>query len=292
MNQLPILNINQFKDHNPDSTFYANYFIPHLERNHHSIMVPHKHDFYLTVLFTKGSGTHEIDFNSYPIKPGSVFLLNPGQTHHWELSDDIDGFIFFHSKSFYDMAFNGRSVNNFPFFFSTQNAPCVYLDENSKDKITSLFEEIVDEYQVLSLLKRQKIVSLIDITYIELSRLCVDENVSDNKKSNSYSLKFRELEQLIENDYQKEKSPQYYASRLNISPKHLNRITKEMVGKTTSDLIIERVLLEAKRMLIHAKDSFTQIAYALGYEDYAYFSRTFKNKVGENPSAFQSKYVK
>ena len=292
MNQLPILNIKEFKDHNPDSTFYANYFIPHLKENHGTIMVSHRHDFYLTVMFTKGTGTHEIDFSSYPIKPGSVFLLNPGQTHHWELSEDIDGYVFFHSKSFYDMSFNGRSVSNFPFFYSTQNAPCVYMDGINKDKMELLFNALVAEYQQFSLLKRQKIASQIDIIYIELSRLCINESLSDSKKSSSYLLKFRELEQFIEEGYQINKSPSHYASKLNISPKHLNRITKEMVGKTTSDLIVERVILEAKRMLIHAQLNFAEIADALGYEDYSYFSRLFKNKVGENPSLFQARYVK
>ena len=190
------------------------------------------------------------------------------------------------------MAFNGRTVNSFPFFYSTQNSPCIYLGGINIDKMETLFKSVVEEYQVFSLLKRQKITSLIDIIYIELSRFCVDESISDNKKTNSYSIKFRELEQLIEKKYQTEKSPQYYASELNISPKHLNRITKEMVGKTTTDLIIERVLLEAKRMLIHAKQSFTEIADELGYEDYSYFSRIFKNKTGENPSLFQARYVK
>ncbi|MBL4593138.1 MAG: AraC family transcriptional regulator [Flavobacteriales bacterium] len=155
-----------------------------------------------------------------------------------------------------------------------------------------MIKSIVEEYQVFSLLKRQKITSLIDIVYIELSRLCVDEDVSDNKKTNNYALKFRALEEIIEAKFQEEKSPQFYASELNVSPKHLNRITKEMVGKTTTDLITERVILEAKRMLIHAQQSFTEIADELGYEDYSYFSRIFKNKTGENPSVFQTRYIK
>lgn len=292
MNQLPILNIKAFKDHNPDATFYANYFPIHLEQHHKSIMVPHKHDFYLTVLFTKGTGVHEIDFYSYPIKPGSVFLLNPGQTHHWELSEDIDGYIFFHSKSFYEMSFNGRRINSFPFFYSTQNPPCVYLNGKAQEKIEDLFREVVVEDQSVSILKRQKLASLIDIIYIELSRLCIDESESDIKTANTYSIKFRELEEFIEKSFLQEKSPQFYASKLNISPKHLNRITKEMVGKTTTELITERVILEAKRLLIHGKLTFTEIAYELGYEDYSYFSRLFKKKVGENPSVFQSRYLK
>lgn len=291
MNQLPILNIKEFKDHKPDATFYANHFPIHFKLHHESIMVPHKHDFYLTVLFTQGSGVHEIDFCSYPIKPGSVFLLNPGQTHHWELSEDIDGYIFFHSKSFYEMSFNGRMINSFPFFYSTQNAPCVYLNGKNQEKIEALFKEVVVEYQLVSILKWQKLASLVNIIYIELSRLCIDESKSDIKKANTYSIKFRELEELIEKNFLQEKSPQFYASESNISQKHLNRITKETLGKTTTELITERVILEAKRLLIHGKLTFTEIAYELGYEDYSYFSRLFKKKVGENPSVFKSRYL-
>ncbi|AZQ63995.1 helix-turn-helix domain-containing protein [Flammeovirga pectinis] len=291
MNQLPILNIKEFENINSDATFYANSFIPHLKQHHHSIMAPHKHDFYLIVLFTKGSGTHEIDFNSYTVKPGSVFLLNPGQTHYWTLSDDIDGFVFFHSKSFYDMGFNGRTVNDFPFFFSTQNSPCVYLDKIEIDKFITIFKEVVEEYEQDLPLKRQKIVSLIDVFYIEISRYYVDEATLKNNKSNRYAILFREFEELIESTYKTEKSPQFYAKKLNISPKHLNRIIKELIGKTSSELITERVILEAKRLLIHSKQNFNEIAYTLGYEDYSYFSRIFKNKSGDNPSVFQEKYI-
>lgn len=291
MKQLPILNIEQFPTPSPSSDFYANDFATHLETNHKEITIPHKHNFFLAVLFTVGSGTHEVDFQSYPIKPGSVFLLNPGQTHHWELSDDIDGYIFFHTQSFYDLMYAGRHVTNFPFYYSLQNSPCLYLEGEEREMVTNYFKSILQEHDTEQVFKQQKLCSLIDLLYIELSRIYVGADLPQIIESNNYAVKLQQLEQLIDEHFVKEKSPAVYADMLNVSPKHLTRITQTMVGKTTSDLIAERVLLEAKRMLIRGEDSYAEIGYALGYDDYSYFSRLFKKRCGETPRDFQRRYL-
>ena len=77
---------------------------------------------------------------------------------------------------------------------------------------------------------------------------------------------------------------------MNITPKHLNRITQNIIGKTTSEVILDRILLEAKRVILHTGKSFSEIAIGLGYEDYAYFSRLFKQKTGLTPSQFLKTY--
>ena len=77
---------------------------------------------------------------------------------------------------------------------------------------------------------------------------------------------------------------------MNLSEKHLNRISKECLNKTTSALIAERITLEAKRLLIHSKYTVTEVASELGYDDTSYFSRFFKKNCGETPIQFLSKY--
>lgn len=290
MKSFTVLDIQQFEVTEKKKDFYTNTIEKHIITSHKNIHKPHKHNFYLTVLFTHGSGIHEIDFVKYEIKPGSLFFLNPGQMHHWELSDDIKGYIFFHTQSYYNIHYVKNRINNFPFFYSVQNSPNLNLEATDFKHFTSLFQEIFQENKADKLLKSNKIISLIDLIYIESTRLYILKNELEVIPQNSYTNKFQEFEQLVEQHYKTEKSPSQYADWLNISAKHLNRITQNMIGKTTTDIILERVFLEAKREMISQKFSFNQIADDLGYEDYAYFSRLFRKKCGETPSSFINKY--
>ena len=135
---LPVYNIEDFQYLGAEANFYANDFKSHLKQHQHFILLPHKHNFYLSVLFRKGSGTHEIEFNSYHIKPGIGFMIAPGEVHNWQLSKDIDGYIFFHTREFYDLNFTYEKVENYPFFSSLRNTPLIKL-KNSAWVSLSLF---------------------------------------------------------------------------------------------------------------------------------------------------------
>ena len=290
MIKVPILKINEFSFEKNDCEFYINNIVDHCTNFHNSIKLPHKHDFYLTILFTAGSGTHEIDFNSYEIKPGSIFLLNPGQTHNWKLSEDIFGYIFFHSESFYNLYFTDKKIYHFPFFYSRQNTPCINLPLNELQNFIDYFQKIDNEHNNNQLLNYHKIRNLIDLLYIDLTRIYNLKNKTIINKNHSYFTKLHQLEKLIEENYKIEKSPKEYAKHLNISTKHLNRIVQTLLNKTTQDLISERILLESKRMLISSKHSLSEIALELGYDDYSYFTRFFKKRIKQTPSEFLKKH--
>lgn len=290
MKNFAILNLEHFDSTNKIEGFHANTIENHIVTSHRNIHKPHKHSFYLTVLFTHGSGTHEIDFETYTVQPGSLFFLNPGQMHHWELSEDIRGYIFFHSQAFYDLHFTSGKIHQYPFFHSIQNSPALYLERQYLPYFSELFQQILDENNSSNVFKTQKILALAELIYIESTRLYIGDEVLEKVQLNAYSEKFQQFERLVETRYKTEKSPSQYADWLFISPKHLNRITQNMVSKTTTDIILERVFLEAKRELITQKFSFSEIANNLGYVDYAYFSRLFKKKCGETPSEFLKRY--
>lgn len=290
MKNFTVLNLEHFGNQNKVEGFHVNTLENHIVTAHRNIHKPHKHSFYLTVLFTHGSGAHEIDFETYDIKPGSMFFLNPGQMHNWELSEDIRGFIFFHSQSFYNLHYAAGKINQYPFFYSIQNSPVLYLGQQNLPHFSWLFTQILNENTSRSVFKTQKILALIELIYIESTRLYINDEVLQKVKLNSYSDKFQQFERLVELHFKTEKSASQYADWLFISPKHLNRITQSMVNKTTTDIILERVFLEAKRELISKKFSYGEIATDLGYVDYAYFSRLFKKKCGETPSEFLKRY--
>jgi len=217
-------------------------------------------------------------------------MLNPGQTHYWELSHDADGIIFFHSQEFFDLAFSDRSVFDFPFFYSLLNPSSLLLPKKEAASIFLHFEQLLKEYLQPGSMSSQMLTALLSCIYIELSRVYTKMEGERLIKQDVYSEYLRKLEILIDSHYREEKSPSAYAEMLHITTRHLNRLTHQMTGKSTTQLITERVLLEAKRMLVHDSGSLTNVACELGYEDYAYFSRLFKKWTGLTPSTFSETY--
>lgn len=288
--KIPVLNINQFKESAPLNDVYINSFSNHIQRNKDLINKPHSHNFYLCVLFTEGKGTHEIDFNSYSINPGKVFFLKPGQTHFWKFETQPQGFIFFHSQEFYELKFLEHKLHSFPFFYSSQNPPVLELAPKKLYELNLKFQEAYIEYLQTNLLRELKIVNSLNNIYIELTRTyTVDINL-EKLNSQNYSNILEALENLINAHFYSQKFPKFYADKLSITTKHLNRVVSKTLNKTTSQLISERIILEAKRLIVHSQDNLANIAYTLEFSDYSYFSKFFKSKTGMTPLDFRKKY--
>lgn len=290
MKKVPVYGVVKFSEKESESYFYSNDLRKHLE-SHQFVNAPHKHSTYITILFTKGSGTHLIDFDTYSVKPGSVFMLNPGQVHSWKLSRDVEGFVFLHTREFYDRIFVNRKIEDFPFFFLRKNYPVIYLPLVQRAEIINLFERIDETFQSDLEHKMIKLGSLVDLLYIGLAEVYDSKEKITGEIRPGY-LKVKKLQKLIDENFKSIKSPSEYADKMNMSIRHLNRIVQESISKTTGDLIFERIILEAQRMLIHNDASVSNVAEQLGYEDVSYFIRLFKSKTGESPKEFQMRMTK
>jgi AraC family transcriptional activator of pobA len=102
--------------------------------------------------------------------------------------------------------------------------------------------------------------------------------------------RFRHLRQLIESRYAQHWPVERFARELSLSETSLNRLCRRLAGCTAFDLLQQRLALEARRQLIHARDSVSGIAIALGFKDSAYFSRFFRRHSGESPHEFRRRY--
>lgn len=285
MQKLPIYGIKEFVEDKGEKAFYSNNMRTHLE-THHFINNPHKHNTFITIFCTKGTGVHQIDFDTFPVKPGCIFMMNPGQIHCWKLSDDIDGWVFFHTKEFFNEIFIHRKIEDFPFFYLQKKYPVVYLQEEDIQKFENLFKEINSEYYANLPYKNERIASLVDLIYISISRH-YQFHSEEYIERNAHYLLVKKLQKLIDENYKTIKSPSDYAEMMNMSTRHLSRISQEVLNKSTSDLIVERIILEIKRMLILKIFTVSEIADELGYDDYSYFARLFKSKTGLTPKQFQ-----
>ena len=284
-----VLDIAQFKVSSLLDDLYVNTFASHIKANKGLISIPHSHNFYLCILFTEGTGVHEIDFNTYEINPGKVFFLKPGQTHFWKFDTEPNGFIFFHSKEFYEMNYITHKLGSFPFYYSYQNPPVLDISPYNQE-VVDKFQNLRKEYMDTKPFKELKILNIINDIYISLTRKYTSDIDLTNYTHSSYLKILENLERYINQYYDEQKLPKFYADKLNITTKHLNRVVRETVNKTTNQLISERVVLEAKRLIVHSNSSFSAIAEILGFTEYAYFSRYFKTNSGVTPMNFRNKY--
>jgi len=283
---LPILNIESFSRDEIDF-HYVNDFRNHIATHQDQVTEPHKHDFFLFVLFTRGNGFHEIDFDRYEICPGSLFVICPGQTHSWTVSDDIDGYILFHAA---DQVFNKGS---FPTGATTGFNQFSHLLLNTEElqRQEQLFQNLLQEYRGDNVFRNKMLVALIQVLHVEVLRIGYANSHKDTKENYRRIQQYNELITLIETHFITEKRPAFYADKMNFSIKHLNRITNQVIGKSTSQLIYERISVEAKRMLVHSDKTIKEIAYSLGFEDSAYFSRFFRKENNSTPKRFRQKYL-
>ncbi len=291
MADIPVLHLDDFLLRQGKGV-YVNRLKDHLVEHHNKISVPHRHDFYLVVFFTSGRGTHEIDFVDHEVRPGYCYALNPGQIHHWKLSKETDGFVFFHSADFSQTANlggGGFEPEIFPFFYSRQNSSEVRLDAVKQTLIKPWFETLLEERQGNASRRLSKQHALITLIYIELQRAYDPKGVRVSESG--YGSLLRNFELAVDKHFKQIKSPAQYAALLHLTPKHLNRVSNKILGKTATQIITDRIILEAKRLLASRKYAVSQVADELGYEDYSYFSRLFKKHQGLSPRQFYEEYL-
>ncbi|MGX9985598.1 AraC family transcriptional regulator [Soonwooa purpurea] len=287
MNPITVLHIDQFQQLDSNIEFYGNTLQNHLKESHKHIERAHRHNFYLVVYFTQGSGSHDIDFNTYDVKSGSLFFMSPGQVHSWQLSVDIEGYIFFFSQSFFDLYFADLKAKDFPFFGSIGFPRLLQISDTDFSEMKHYFEAIWREHQDTKILKNHMIRNLVSSVLIRSSRLFLEqEKTFSRQNSLSYLTRLHDFENLVDQHFISEKTVQFYADQLQISTKHLNRISQSILGVKASEIISKRTILEAKRMLVYLDESLVDIAFRLGFSEYPYFTRFFKKQTGLTPSEF------
>jgi AraC-like DNA-binding protein len=205
-------------------------------------------------------------------------------------ADKIKGIaIFFHSDFFCihkhqtEVACNGVLFNNI------YQPPFTVIDESSGNILLLLIEQMKSETKRAALAQYEILVSYLKIFLITTSRLKTEQQPESLELVSDLEEPFvlQHLKVAIEKDFKKKHTASDYAEALNISAKALAKITKSYFNKTLTELISERIIIEAKRELYLTRKTVKEIAYELGYEDEHYFSRFFKNNTDISPQAYR-----
>lgn len=287
---LPVFNITNFDDYannikfNKD--FYIRNFNEHVNENLF-IEKPHGHDFYLILLVTEGSGKHTIDFKEYDVFPGTLFIVSPGQIHHWDLSNDINGYILFFTKEYFLNDFNSDKLSRFPLFNSTSSLPVIHLNEQETKKIRLSYRLIECEYKNRRLNYQEMICTYLHGMFILISRVYF----KNKEKGPIYNYDLQQLnkyQELVDTYYKRHRPISCYAKRMNISERQLSYLCKKTINKTPLEILTDRIILEAKRLIINSNLSISSIASELNYKDDSYFIRLFKKYTQQTPEQFRA----
>jgi AraC family transcriptional regulator, transcriptional activator of pobA len=287
--EIPVYGLDSFAKSNKSILAYqVNAF--DVNRNF-KVEYPHRHhDFYEVLFLTNGSGIHTIDFQDYKIKPYSIFFLSPGQIHDLQLSSDVTGYIFLFSSAFYH--FNKTDpfkLFELPFFYNLgkENPPIYLENELDKSLITDFFIKSIAESGHNFEESEEVTRAFLDLLLIHCKRIYPIQNQEDGNVKGKILVK--RFKQIIEQKCRKNLSIKQYAELLKITPNHLSETVKAITGRTSTDLINDRMLLEIKRMLKYTNLNISEIAYQLNFSDQSYFSKYFKKLVGMSPGGFRSK---
>ncbi|MCI1186244.1 AraC family transcriptional regulator [Hymenobacter sp. DH14] len=277
----PVLALASFPGPLARTPYYCDRLERHVVRFPH-VNAPHGHDFYLLLYITEGAGTHTVDLVTYELRPGSLFFLAPGQVHHWHLAPEARGFVVFFSADFYLFRYPGSGLYDFPFFDSA-HLPVLYLP-STETEIRPLIERLFAEYEGPKTNQAEVFRSYLHLCLELAARHYAAPATAETGLAQQ---QIRQFGALLNLHYRSRRSVRDYAELLHVSANHLNALCRRVLNKTASDLIHERVITEAQRLLSLSALGVAQVAYELGFEDASYFGRYFRKYTGRTPEAFR-----
>ncbi len=286
-NSLPVYSLQNFSS---EANSYRQFQVEIFDTNRHfTVKYPHRHDFFEVLYLAQGSGFHVIDGNKYEIEPPCIFFMSPGQAHKFEFSYDIEGYIFIFASDFY--LINQRNPNRlieFPFFFTIRqdNPPLLLKKTNDVYFIESLFKKGVNETDKTKNISIELLRSLLDLILTFCSTLYPPEATRWKEKGHVVVKKFF---QVVEENFHKNLSVAEYASMMALTPNHLTQTVSRVTGKTSSQIIKAKQILEIKRLLVHTNLNISEIANCMNFPDQSYFAKFFKREEGISPLQFRRK---
>ncbi|MCK9207902.1 MAG: AraC family transcriptional regulator [Salinivirgaceae bacterium] len=266
--------------------------IADLIREHKTLLTsPHRADFYHIIWIQKGSPTHFVDFNPITIHPNSILFVPKDCVNSFDTSTDYDGKVILFTSNFFCKNYNDIQFLQSTILYNNLYGITQIQTSDSPNDLKILIETIETELLKTNDYAQHDILrNYLHNFLLSAERVKLKQGFNEIKASADldYLLLFKDL---LERNYKTDKSVNKYASDLSISEKRLNKATSNILDKTPKELIDERVLLEAKRLLAYSNTTIKEIAFGLGFEESTNFIKYFKKHIEQTPSEFREKHL-
>ena len=271
---------------------YKRLGVENFPENDLEIFSGNKYRYDIKVLYIPAGYEISVDFNHFTISQPSLFFLT---NQHVKITKARgNATLLYYNRDFYCIQIHDKEVACDGLLFQNVfEIPFVELDDEENMIIQQLFQNIQNELEGRDSSAEEMIRTYVKQIIIRATRKWKKQNLDNNvlKIPNNEVDIFRDFSRHLEIHFREKHNVSEYADLLHMAPKTLTHKFKNLQLESPNQLIINRILLEAKRLLVYTDMPVKEIAYDLGYEDPAYFNRLFTSKTGSTPAHFKKNYI-
>ena len=241
---------------------------------------PHRHDYHELLWVRRGSGVQRIDGEPVDVTPGAVTLIGRGQVHTFEHGRRLTGAV----VRFKDELLTG----GVGWLLAGRGGRVVPVPEGDQTRLEGAIEALDTEARrPVDERTPQLQHHLLSVVLLWVERWYDAVRIEHREPDDAQVELHRRFARLLEDDYARHHDAAHYADALAVPAAALSRALSEATGRATKDLILDRVMLEAARLLRYTDRTVGEVAHATGFTDPLYFSRAFKKRFGESPMAYR-----
>jgi AraC family transcriptional regulator, transcriptional activator of pobA len=245
---------------------------------------PHRHDYHELIWVRSGAGEHLIDGEVVPVTPGTITIIGRGQVHVFRQASDLHGAVLrFGDELLHDSRGSG-------WLLAGRGGRTVAVPEPQDARLAGLVAALHDEAQRPPDARSAQIERhLVSIVLLWLERW-YDAARTERREADDAEVQLhRRFAQLLEDEFARHHDAAHYADALAVPSAALSRALTQVTGRSTKELVSDRVILEAARLLRFTDLTVGEVAHRVGFADPLYFSRAFKRHAGAAPMAYRGR---
>jgi AraC-like DNA-binding protein len=244
---------------------------------------------FVKIVFLRRGGKAVIDFKEYKLQQDALFFIIAGQ--YYRFDDSCRGTMLYYNRDFYCVEIHDKEVAcDGILFHNVYEIPVIFLTEDISVEMEGLIGAIKNELDMEDSSMEEVLRIFLKLIIIRATRIWKKDHQVVSVEARQEVEFSRNFSQLVEWHYTRYHTVAEYADLLNITPKALNKRVTRYSKTTPNDIIKNRIILEAKRLLVHTRLSVKEIGYKLGYDDTSYFIRLFSKQASTPPQSFRQQY--
>jgi AraC family transcriptional activator of pobA len=249
---------------------------------------PHRHDYHELIWVRAGRGQHLLDGRPFPVRPLTITVIGRGQVHVFERGEHLYGAVVrFRDEG---LAAGGARRGTPAWLLAGQGGRTVVVPPSEAPRLDALIDALGAE------IRRPPDEHSADVQRHLLSTILLwverwyDASRTERRDADDAEVQLhRRFSRVLEEDFASHHDAAHYAAALGVPAATLSRALAHVTGRATKDLITERVMLEAARLLRFTDLAVSEVSHRAGFADPLYFSRAFKRRHDESPQAYRDR---